>query len=68
LKNITAVVGKFVIWTDRQGQDLVEYALLAGFMALAAGAIIPSVANDISQILGKIPGMMPWTETHGSVI
>jgi uncharacterized iron-regulated membrane protein len=26
--------------SDRRGQDLIEYALMAGFVAVAAGAII----------------------------
>ena len=32
------------IWQNRQGQDLIEYALMAGFVAVAAGAVMPSVA------------------------
>ena len=26
------------IWKDQKGQDLIEYALMAGFVAVAAGA------------------------------
>ena len=29
------------IWKDDSGQDLIEYALMAGFVAVAAGAIMP---------------------------
>jgi len=32
-------------WSDESGQDLVEYALMAGFVAVAAGAIMPKVAS-----------------------
>ena len=39
---------KLKIWKDTKGQDLIEYALMAGFVAVAAGAIMPSVANSIS--------------------
>lgn len=40
---------------DRRGQDLVEYALMAGFVAVAAGAIFPNtIAPNISQIFSKI--------------
>lgn len=40
---------------DKRGQDLVEYALLAGFVAVAAGAIFPtSIAPNISTIFSKI--------------
>ncbi len=30
---------------DEKGQDMVEYALLAGFIAVAAGAILPTVSQ-----------------------
>jgi pilus assembly protein Flp/PilA len=40
---------------ETQGQDLVEYALLAGFVAVAGGAIFPmTVAPNISSIFSKI--------------
>ena len=44
-----------LIARDKRGQDLVEYALLAGFVAVAAGAIFPTtIAPNISQIMSKI--------------
>jgi pilus assembly protein Flp/PilA len=43
---------------DRRGQDLIEYALLAGFVALAAGAIMPGVATSISTIFSQIASVM----------
>jgi pilus assembly protein Flp/PilA len=46
------------IWTDRSGQDLIEYALMAGFVAVAAGAAFPPVANTISQIFSKVQSIM----------
>jgi len=39
---------------QRGGQDLIEYALMAGFVAVAAGAIMPGVSNSISSIFSKI--------------
>ncbi len=40
---------------DRRGQDLVEYALMAGFVAVAAGAVFPTtVMPGISTIFSKI--------------
>ena len=40
---------------DRRGQDLVEYALLAAFVAVAAGAIFPTtVMPSVSTIFSKI--------------
>jgi pilus assembly protein Flp/PilA len=37
------------IWKDQQGQDLIEYALMAGFVAVAAGAVMPNVSHQISS-------------------
>jgi Flp pilus assembly pilin Flp len=39
---------------DRRGQDMVEYALLAGFVAVAAGAILPNVATSLNTIFSKL--------------
>jgi len=39
---------------DAQGQDLIEYALMAGFVAVAAGAIMPNVASSISTIFSQV--------------
>ena len=41
-------------WQDEQGQDLIEYALMAGFVAVAAGAVMPSVSTSISTIFSKV--------------
>lgn len=52
---ITALVR---IWKNRQGQDLIEYALMAGFVAVAAGAVMPSVATSISTIFSQISSVL----------
>ena len=46
------------IWRDERGQDLIEYALMAGFVAVAAGAIMPGVASSISKIFSKVSSVM----------
>jgi pilus assembly protein Flp/PilA len=46
------------IWRDNQGQDLIEYALMAGFVAVAAGAIMPGVASSISTIFSQISSVL----------
>ena len=47
------------LYTDRKGQDLVEYALMAAGIALAAGAIFPTtVAPNITSIFSKIVSTM----------
>lgn len=46
------------IWKDRRGQDLIEYALMAGFVAVAAGAIMPGVASSINIIFSEVNSIM----------
>jgi len=54
------------IWKDRRGQDLIEYALMAGFVAVAAGAIMPGVATSISTIFSKVASVMSAAALSGS--
>jgi pilus assembly protein Flp/PilA len=46
------------ILNDDRGQDLIEYALMAGFVAVAAGAIMPQVSQNVSQIFSKVSSVM----------
>ena len=43
---------------DERGQDLVEYALLAGFVAVAAGAILPPISDSITIIFSKMASVV----------
>ena len=43
---------------DERGQDMVEYALLAGFIAVAAGAILPGISGSISTIFSKMASLL----------
>ena len=54
------------VWKDQRGQDLIEYALMAGFVAVAAGAIMPGVASSISTIFSKISSVMTAAANQGS--
>ncbi len=64
MKKITNFIWKLRIWTDDHGQDLIEYALMAGFVAVAAGAIMPGVASSISKIFSKISSVMSAASTQ----
>jgi len=55
---VQAVVVIVKTWRDQRGQDLIEYALMAGFVAVAAGAIMPGVASSISTIFSQISSVM----------
>ena len=39
---------------DCAGQDLIEYALMAGFVAVSAGALLPGIATSINSIFSQI--------------
>ena len=54
------------IWKDIGGQDLIEYALMAGFVAVAAGSIMPGVSTNISTIFSKVGSSMSRAATSGS--
>ena len=43
---------------DARGQDLVEYALLAGFIAVAAGALLPGISTSISTIFSRMASVL----------
>ncbi len=49
---------KALLWKDTRGQDLIEYALMAGFVAVAAGAIMPGVASSINVIFSEVNSIM----------
>lgn len=54
-----------MIWKDAKGQDLIEYALMAGFVAVAAGAIMPGVATSISEIFSKVASVLSSANANG---
>jgi pilus assembly protein Flp/PilA len=54
------------LYKDESGQDLIEYALMAGFVAVAAGAIMPGVSSNISSIFSKVGSVMANANGTGS--
>jgi pilus assembly protein Flp/PilA len=58
MKQLTRVLLAMRIWKDQKGQDLIEYSLMAGFVAIAAGALMPTVASSVSTIFSKISSVM----------
>ncbi len=48
----------WTVWGQRSGQDLIEYALMAGFVATTAGALMPAVASSISKIFSKVASVL----------
>ena len=48
---------------EKEGQDLVEYALLAGFVAVAAGALLPAISTSISTIFSRMGSVLTAAAT-----
>lgn len=66
MNRVVNFVWTLKIWKDTKGQDLIEYALMAGFVAVAAGAIMPNVAASISTIFSKISSTMTVAANQGA--
>ena len=54
MNRIIDLIRGLSVLSDTQGQDLVEYALLGGFVAVAAGALIPDVSTGMSTIYSRV--------------
>lgn len=65
MKKLNNMILKLQVIKDTRGQDLIEYALMAGFVAVAAGAIVPGVADSIRQIFNKVSSVMGEAATQG---
>ena len=52
-----------MIVDDVEGQDMVEYALLAGFVAVAAGALLPSISTSVSTIFSRMGSVLTAADT-----
>jgi Flp pilus assembly pilin Flp len=66
MKKLNRLILNARIWTDINGQDLVEYALMSGFVAVAAGAIMPGVSTNISKIFSSVASAMKKSASQGS--
>ena len=58
MKRVNELVWNLQIWKDTRGQDLIEYALMAGFIAVAAGALMPGISTSISTVFSKVGSVM----------
>jgi Flp pilus assembly pilin Flp len=46
------------VWSDQHGQDLIEYAMIGGFIAVVSGMFMPNVSKDVSMVFSKIASTM----------
>jgi Flp pilus assembly pilin Flp len=58
MRELTQLLIRWEIWKQQSGQDLIEYALMAGFVTVSAAAIMPGVATHISQIMSKAASVL----------
>jgi len=58
MKKLNTLIWKLRIYKDTRGQDLIEYALMVGFIAVAAGAVVPDVVTSIRSIFERINGAL----------
>ena len=42
------------VWADEAGQDMVEYALLAGLVAVASGLFAPDMTDGMTTIYSRL--------------
>jgi pilus assembly protein Flp/PilA len=54
MKQIGNYILRLQVWKDTAGQDLVEYALAAGLVAVAAVAAMPTLSSTVSTVFTKI--------------
>ncbi len=53
-------------WKDTRGQDLIEYALLAGAIALAAVAAMNSLSGAIQNAFSAVSSVLTTNASSGS--
>ena len=58
MKNMLQAIIKSRLWKEEHGQDMVEYALLAGFITVAVTAAFPPVSASISTIFSRLGSML----------
>lgn len=46
------------LWKDQRGQDLVEYALMGGFITVAVAATFPPIGGGITAIFSRVASLL----------
>jgi Flp pilus assembly pilin Flp len=66
MKKLNTLIWKLRVIKDTRGQDLIEYALMVGFIAVAAGAVVPGVVTNIRSIFDNIATRLADSANAGS--
>jgi hypothetical protein len=58
MQKIWHSVIRLQIWSDPLGQDLIDYAMIAGFIAVVSGMFLPNVSEDVSRVYSELSRML----------
>ena len=58
MRSIWESISRRPFWRDEYGQELIEYALMAGLVVVAGGTAFPPVATSVSTIFSKIGSIL----------
>lgn len=58
MKRVKDQLLRLQVWKDTRGQDLVEYALAAGLVAVAAVACMPGLSATVNNVFTKIASII----------
>jgi pilus assembly protein Flp/PilA len=59
-------IWKLRICRDTRGQELLEYALVAGFLACACGAALPDIGSSVLIVFSKVLSVLNPLTDDGS--
>jgi pilus assembly protein Flp/PilA len=59
-------IWKLRICRDTEGQDLLEYALIAGFLACACAAALPDIGSSVLMVFSKVLSVLGPVGGDGS--
>jgi len=54
MQRLSTMIWKLRINQDTRGQELVEYALVAGFLACMCGAFVPDIGTSVVTVFSKV--------------
>ena len=58
MKSVTTLDWMRRIWKATRGQDMIEYAIMAGFAGAAIVAVIPGIGFSIEKIFMRAQGLL----------
>jgi Flp pilus assembly pilin Flp len=68
MQAITNQIWMLRVWKDSRAQDLIEYALMAGFLAVGVGALMGNVAAEIIPVFSKVASVVTGAVDAGQSV